>query len=122
MNVWKLMCAAAICSLTVAAADHRIVHVASVPEAKILHKVAPVYPPDAIDHQVQGVVKIKVLIAADGHVEQAHIASGHPLLVHAALQAVRQWKFQPLGSEEQPMRVATQVEVPFRLSAPGESK
>lgn len=94
----------------------------SVPEAKIAHKVQPVYPPDAIDHQVQGIVKIKVLIAPDGHVEQAHIASGHPLLVQAALQAVKQWRFQPLGSEDQPIRVATEVEVPFRLHAIGGSK
>ncbi|HLX45599.1 MAG TPA: energy transducer TonB [Bryobacteraceae bacterium] len=122
MNASKLICAAAVFCLAVAAADLKIVRMASVPEGKIAQKVAPVYPPDAIDHHIQGVVKIKVLIAADGHVEQAHIASGHPLLAHAALQAVKQWKFQPLGSEDQPIRVATEVEVPFRLNAPGETK
>jgi protein TonB len=122
MNVWKLLSAAAICCLTLAAADRRIVRMESVPDAKIVHKVAPVYPPDAIDHRVQGVVKIKVLIAPDGHVEQAHIAGGHPLLGQAALQAVRQWQFQPLGTEDQPTRVITQVEVPFRLSAIGAAK
>jgi TonB family protein len=119
MNAWKLIGAAAALCLTVAAADLKIVRMASVPEAKIARKVQPVYPPDAIDHQIQGVVKIKILIAADGHVEQAHIASGHPLLRYAALQAVRQWVFRPLGSEEQPIRVATEVEVPFRLPASG---
>jgi protein TonB len=118
----KLICAAAVFSLTLAAADPQIVRMDSIPEAKIVRKAQPVYPPDALDHHVQGVVKIKILIAADGHVEQAHIAGGHPLLVHAALQAVRQWVFQPMGSEEQPIRVATQVEVPFRLDAAGAAK
>jgi TonB family protein len=122
MNASKLVCAAAVFCLALAAADLKIVRMASVPEAKIAQKVQPVYPPDAIDHHIQGIVKIKVLIAADGHVEQAHIASGHPLLAHAALQAVKQWKFQPLGAEDQPIRVATEVEVPFRLNAIGETK
>jgi len=121
MNAWKLVCAAMVFSLTLlatlSAADARIVRMAAVPEAKIVRKVPPVYPPDALDHQVQGVVKIKIMIAADGHVAQAHIVSGHPLLIQAALQAVRQWVFQPMGTEDQPIRVATQVEVPFHLSA-----
>lgn len=122
MNVWKLIGTAAILSLTLAAADPQIVRMASLPEGKILRKVPAAYPPDALDHHIQGVVKIKILIAADGHVEQAHIVSGHPLLTHAALQAVRQWVFAPMGSEEQPIRVATQVDVPFRLDEPGVSK
>lgn len=121
MNAWKLICSAAVFSLTLGAADP-IVRMASIPEAKIVRKVQPAYPPDALDHHVQGVVKIKIIIAADGHVEQAHIVSGHALLAHAALQAVRQWVFQPMGSEERPVRVATEVEVPFRLDSSGASK
>jgi len=117
MHASKLICAALLVSVSLAAASARVVRMASVPESKIVRKVAPVYPPDAIDHQVQGIVKLKILIAADGHVEQAHIVSGHPLLVQSALQSVRQWVFQPMTSEDQPVRVATQVEVPFRLPA-----
>jgi len=116
MNGLKLMCAALLCSVALAGAEARVARMASIPEGKIVHKVQPVYPPDAIDQHVEGVVKIKILIGADGHVTKAHIASGHPLLVHAALQAVRQWVYQPLGSDDQPLRVATEVEVPFRLS------
>lgn len=122
MHASKLICAALLVSVTLAAAGARIVRMASVPESKIVRKVAPVYPPDAIDHQVQGVVKLKILIAADGHVEQAHIVSGHPLLVQSALQSVRQWVFQPMTSEDQPVRVATQVEVPFHLPASDPAK
>jgi protein TonB len=117
MHVSKLVCAAILLSVMLSAADARIVRMASVPEDKIARKVAPVYPPDALDHQVQGVVKIKVMIAPDGHVAQAHIVRGHPLLIQAALQAVRQWVFQPMGTENEPIRVATQVDVPFRLPA-----
>jgi TonB family protein len=113
----KLICAALACALTLAAADARVVPMTSIPEAKIVRKVQPVYPPDAIVHHIEGVVKIKIVIGTDGHVTQAHIVGGHPLLVHSALQAVRQWVFQPMGSEDQPIRVATQVEVPFHLSA-----
>jgi protein TonB len=106
-------------SIVLAAADSRIVRTVSVPESKITHKLQPVYPPDALDQHIQGVVKIKILIGTDGHVEQARLVSGHPLLAPAAIQAVKHWVFEPPTSEGQPVRLATQVEIPFRLDGNG---
>lgn len=92
-----------------------IVYTKSVAESKILHKVMPQYPPDAADAHVQGVVKIKVLIGKDGHIERMHAIGGHPLLVPAAMQAVRQWTFEPSQLKGSPVRVVTEIDVPFQL-------
>jgi protein TonB len=89
------------------------------PEDKILHKVMPQYPPDAADHHVYGLVKVNVMIGKDGHVERIKLISGHPLLAPAALQAVRQWTFQPTQANGIPVHVITEVDLPFTLDARG---
>ncbi len=57
--------------------------------------VQPVYPPDALAAKVQGVVLIEVTIDSAGHVRDAHVLRGHPQLDTAAVEAVRQWQFEP---------------------------
>src|ERR1700722_11177408 len=99
------------------AADQPYLRIASVPESKILHRVQPVYSPEAIDAHIQGMVRVSIRIELDGHVELAQRASGHPLLAPAALQAVRQWTFEPFQRDGKPIRVLTEVEVPFALPA-----
>jgi len=62
-------------------------------------KVSPVYPELAKRMRVTGVVKIQVTIAAGGQVVGTKVVGGHPLLVEAALDAVKKWRFEPAGSE-----------------------
>ena len=57
--------------------------------------VRPVYPPDAQAARVQGVVIIEATIAPDGTVGDARVLRSIPLLDQAALDAVKQWKFEP---------------------------
>jgi TonB family protein len=103
------------------AGDPKLLRLDAVPENKILHKAAPVYPPDAIMHRVQGVVKVGLVIAEDGTVSQVRLISGHPLLAPAALQAVKRWRFEPFspGDDKPAVRVITRVEIPFVLDAYG---
>jgi TonB family protein len=61
---------------------------------KITH-VNPVYPPDARDARVQGIVIIEALIDAAGRVSEARVLRSIPMLDQAALDAVRQWEFTP---------------------------
>ena len=81
----------------------------------------PIVPGHEIAGSVEstgpGVVKLKILIAADGHVEQAHIVSGHPLLVQAAKDAVSQWQYKPTLLNGEPVEVVTTIEVNFTLSS-----
>lgn len=102
-------------SISAADADQRILYLRSVPDSQIVHNVQPAYPPDAMDARIQGVVRIKLTIGKDGHVENARLLSGHRLLAPAALQAVRQRIYKPFESKGQPIRVVTEVEFPFAL-------
>ena len=60
---------------------------------KIKTKTAPVYPELARRMNVSGKVKIEVVIAPDGHVKNTRVLGGHPLLVEACQDAVKEWKF-----------------------------
>ncbi len=60
---------------------------------KVRSKVAPAYPDLAKRMNVTGKVKIEVIIAPDGHVKSTRALGGHPLLVQACQDAVKEWKF-----------------------------
>jgi TonB family protein len=62
-------------------------------------RVAPQYPELAKRMNVTGVVKVRVVIGANGTVKDAKVVGGHPLLVDPAVEAARKWKFEP-GPEE----------------------
>ena len=62
-------------------------------------KVAPVYPELARKMSVSGTVKIEVVVAPNGTVKQARVVGGHPVLVNAALDAARKWRFEPASTD-----------------------
>jgi periplasmic protein TonB len=62
---------------------------------KVRTKVVPEYPPLAKQMNVTGKVKIETTIAADGHVVNTRVVGGSPLLVNAAVAALKQWRFEP---------------------------
>jgi protein TonB len=66
---------------------------------KVKSKVAPEYPALAKRMNVTGKVKIEVIIAPDGHVKSTRALGGHPLLVQACQDAVKEWKFLPAPEE-----------------------
>lgn len=107
--------AAAISMIAEGADQQRILHVRAVPDSQLIHKIQPAYPPDAMDARIEGVVRIRLTIGTDGHVEDARLISGHRLLAPAALQAARQRVYKPFESEGKRIRVVTEVEIPFAL-------
>ena len=62
-------------------------------------KVAPEYPALAKQMNVTGKVKIEATVAPDGHVTNTRVVGGSPLLVNAALNALKQWHFEPAPKE-----------------------
>jgi TonB family protein len=66
---------------------------------KVKSRVAPSYPELAKRMSVTGKVKIEVIIAPDGHVKSTRAVGGHPLLVQACQDAVKEWKFFPAPEE-----------------------
>jgi protein TonB len=88
----------------------------SVQQAKLVRQPHPVYPPLAKQARIQGTVKLSAIISKDGTIQHLEVISGHPLLVPAALEAVKQWVYQPTLLNGEPVEVITQIDVNFTLS------
>jgi protein TonB len=88
----------------------------NVTAARIVNRTTPVYPPLARQTRISGTVRLHAIIAKDGTVQQLEVLSGHPLLVQAALEAVRQWRYQPTLLNGEPVEVDTTVDVIFSLN------
>jgi TonB family protein len=62
---------------------------------KVKSKVAPVYPELAKKMAISGTVRVAIVVASNGSVKSTKVLGGHPLLIDAAVDAVRKWKFEP---------------------------
>jgi len=74
-----------------------------------------IYPILARQSHVQGMVVIDAIIDEHGNVIQEKVVSGHPLLVEAALKAVRERKYEPTVLDGEPTPVDLRVEVNFQM-------
>jgi protein TonB len=93
----------------------RAFRTSSMLQGSLIHQVQPVYPPLARSARIQGSVVLFALISKAGTIENLQAISGHPLLVSAAIDAVRQWKYQPYILNHEPIEVETQITVNFVL-------
>ena len=62
-------------------------------------KVAPVYPDVARRMSIVGTVRLAVVVERNGTVKSSKPVGGHPLLVSAAMDAMKRWKFEPAATE-----------------------
>ena len=83
----------------------------------VLRKVSPVYPDQALRSGMQGTVVLQALISREGMVEDLKLMGGSLILGEAAVQAVRQWHYQPYVINGRPVETQTQVTVEFKLPA-----
>lgn len=99
------------------AKKHEPIRVAStVQMAKLVKKVVPQYPPLARTARISGVVHLIGIIARDGTIRNLQLVSGHPLLTHAAMEAVQQWVYKPTLLNGEPVEVIAPIDVNFTLS------
>ena len=89
----------------------------AVTAASLINRVQPVYPPLARQTRVSGTVRLHAIISKEGTVQQLEVMSGHPLLVQAALDAVRQWRYRPTLLNGEPVEVDTTIDVIFSLNS-----
>ena len=68
-------------------------------DRKVKSKVAATYPEIARKMGLTGSVKIQVVVAANGTVKETKVLGGHPILVNAALTAVKKWRFETASGE-----------------------
>jgi len=88
---------------------------ANVAAASLVHQAIPVYPPIAKTAHIQGIVVLHAIIGRDGNVVNLEYVSGPPLLMRAAMDAVRQWQYRPTLLDGQPVEVDTTISVIFEL-------
>jgi protein TonB len=87
----------------------------NVQSAKMIRQVQPVYPQIAKTAHVQGTILLHAIIAKDGSVQELTYVSGPPLLMKAAQDAVREWRYQPTLLNGEPVEVETTISVIFTL-------
>jgi len=84
--------------------------------AKLIKKVQPVYPRLAIMARISGTVHLTGIIGKDGSIQQLQVIDGPPLLVTAAVDAVRQWVYRPTLLSGKPVEVIAPISVNFTLT------
>jgi TonB family protein len=75
---------------------------------RVITRVTPQYPSVARSLRLSGTVRVEALVATNGTLKSVEVRGGHPLLVAAAENAVRQWKWEPASRETREM-----VEIKF---------
>ena len=84
-------------------------------QRSLIHRVEPEYPSEARARNVQGSVVLDVQVLASGDVGNIAVVSGDPLLAQSAIQAVRQWRYQPQSVKGQGIESQTRITVRFTL-------
>jgi TonB family protein len=83
---------------------------------KLLKKVVPIYPPGARAMGVEGGIVLLATIGKDGHISNLRVISGPEMLQKAAIDAVKQWVYQPYLLNGEPVEVQTVLSVGFQLN------
>lgn len=101
--------------------------VTSIKRPRLIRKVNPVYPEEALKEKVQGIVELEAIADVYGRVAELKVLSGPQLLRAASIDAVRRWVYEPYIIDGKPKPVRFTVMVRFRLDddspkLPGEDK
>ncbi len=87
-----------------------------VSQGLVIKRVQPKYPAAALAARTTGAVQIEATVSKDGTVTNAKVLSGDPVLAHAALEAVRQWRYKPYYLDGAPVEIQTQITVNFKAN------
>jgi protein TonB len=80
-----------------------------------IHEVQPTYPQMARIAHIQGDVILQATISKTGAIENLRGVQGHPILIQAAMDAVKQWKYKPYILNGEPVEVETTIKVQFHM-------
>lgn len=83
---------------------------------RAVYRPAPAYPPLAKQARVSGDVVVDTILDENGNVTNMKILSGPPLLYEAAMEALKQWRYQPTYLNDQPVSVELIVTINFQLT------
>jgi len=85
-------------------------------EGNLLYRVQPLYPILARQARIQGTVELRAIISKAGTIENLTVLRGHAMLVSAAVEAVKHWRYRPYLLNNEPIEVETDITVNFTLS------
>lgn len=85
-------------------------------EGNLIYRVQPTYPTLARQARIQGPVELRAIISKNGTIENLTVLSGHAMLVSAAIDAVKKWRYRPYLLNGEPIEVETGITVNFVLS------
>lgn len=80
-----------------------------------IHRVEPEYPEIARKARIQGRVELEAVIGIDGRIRELKLLGGQPLLVRAAMDAVKQWVYRPYMLDGDPVEMVQPIIVTFTL-------
>jgi TonB family protein len=86
--------------------------------AQLIKQIVPVYPAMARSARVQGVVSVDAIIQPSGKLTDMKVSDGHPLLIDAALEALRHWRYKPAKLNGTAVESPVHINVVFRLVFP----
>lgn len=86
-----------------------------VAETLIKHKVTPQYPRKAREQGIQGDVILQATIDTKGNLVNLKAVQGDPILVEAAVDAVKKWRYRPYILNGEPVDVDTTIKIQFHL-------
>ena len=95
---WSFLLAASLLVCSVSAARPQQLENSDKPQRKLVSQVEPQYPPDLKRAAIGGVVRLDIVVAAGGKVDNIVVAGGNPILAESAARAVKQWKYAPAGA------------------------
>ncbi|MFZ3266392.1 MAG: TonB family protein [Terriglobales bacterium] len=81
--------------------------------ALLIQSVQPEYPPEALAQKLHGTVVLQAIIGRDGRIEDLKIVRGYFVLGKAAIDAVKQWRFQPYSVNGRPAQTQTNITINF---------
>ncbi|HJV48130.1 MAG TPA: energy transducer TonB [Geothrix sp.] len=81
----------------------------------VLHRVDPVYPEFARRARIQGPVVLLMTVDEQGQPTQVQVLEGHPAFHEAAVQAARQWRFEPARMDGRPVSATFRLTLKFAL-------
>jgi periplasmic protein TonB len=84
---------------------------------RLIHRVDPEYPPIAVSAMIEGMVILEATVDSSGAVSETRVLRSHGVLDAAAIDAVRQWRYEPLMLNGTPMPFVLTVTVSFSLAA-----
>jgi protein TonB len=105
----------AVPKLAMPAAPKRMRMSQGVTKGSLIQKIEPTYPPIARDGRIQGQVVLTAIISETGEIQNLVLVSGHPMLVPAAMAAVKQWRYRPFLLNGEPVEVETTITITFQI-------